>query len=152
MTSYGFRVYGIPKPQGSKIPGVSSKGKPYVREQAGQKLKDWRSSVKEAALLARGADENNEGVAPIDTITQACAVQIQFLVPRPASVPESKRKYPSVMPDLDKMVRATLDALKEAGVYKDDSLVIKIWAIKQYAGDNLDASPGAWITVTDQLS
>lgn len=148
MTSYGFRAYGIPVPQGSKTPGVSAKtGKLFVRDQSGESLKTWRQDVKLAALTARGS-QAQPPVDLIDTITDACMVQIQFLMPRPTSV---KRKLPSVRPDLDKLVRGVLDALKEAGVYRDDGQVVKIWANKQYAGDSLELSPGAWITVSDHL-
>lgn len=152
MTSYGFRVYGIPVPQGSKTPGVSAKtGKLFVRDQSGQSLKTWRQDVKRAALIARGVDPEGPvdvTTVPVDTITKACSVQIQFLMPKPVSV---KRSLPSVRPDLDKLIRGVLDALKEAGVYKDDGQVVKIWAIKIYAGDTTEFAPGAWITVSDHL-
>lgn len=156
MTSYGFRVFGTPSPQGSKIPGVSSKtGKMFVREQNKKKVDNWRLDVREAALTARGCDPKTgdplEGVTPIMTFGGACAVQIQFLVVRPASVSVAKRPHPSVKPDLDKMIRATLDAMKEAGVYKDDGQVVKIWAVKSYGGDDPQSAPGAFITVSEVL-
>lgn len=140
MTSFGFRVYGIPKPQGSKIPGVSSKGKAFVREQAGEPLKEWRRDVKDAAIIARGG---------MDTLTGTIRLAINFLVPRPASVPEKKRPYPIVAPDLDKMIRGVGDALKQAGVYKDDAQVCVIQATKTYANDTADGSPGAWIVISE---
>lgn len=140
MTSYGFRVYGIPTQQGSKIPSVSSKGKPYVRETTGERLKDWRTDVKEAALAARG---------DLPTITGAVKLSVQFLMPRPASVKPAKRPHPTVAPDLDKLVRAVGDALKAAGVYKDDCLIVSIQATKTYATDEKDLSPGAWIVVSE---
>lgn len=140
MTSYGFRVYGRPTQQGSKIPAVSSKGKKYVREQAGERLKDWRTDVKEAALAARG---------DTPTITGPVKLSIQFFMPRPASVSPGKRPHPTVAPDLDKLIRAVGDALKSAGVYKDDCLIVSIQATKQYATDERDLSPGAWIVVSE---
>lgn len=156
MTSYGFRVFGNAASQGSKIPGMNRKtGKMFVRDQAGKGLTDWRQDIIRAALTARGCDPDTgemiPGTEPVKTITGACSVQIQFLVPRPASISVAKRKHPSVKPDLDKMVRAVLDALKEAGAYTDDGLVVKIWAIKSYAGDTPEHAPGAWITVSDHL-
>lgn len=162
MTSYGFRVFGNPASQGSKIPGMNRKtGKMFVRDQAGKGLTTWRQDIIRAALIARGCDPDTGAAqspdvdgnspTPILTIEGACAVQLQIMVPRPASVPVKKRKHPSVKPDLDKMIRAILDGLKEAGVYRDDGQVVKIWAVKQYAGDTADLAPGAWITVTDHL-
>ena len=140
MTSYGFRVYGNPTPQGSKVPGVSSKGKLFVREQAGEKLVSWRQAVKEAAKTAC------EG---INTITGPVTLRISFLVPRPASVSEKKRPYPTVAPDLDKLIRGVGDALKEAGVYRDDSQVVCIQATKRYAGSKIDDAAGAWIVISE---
>lgn len=141
MSSYGFRVYGIPAPQGSKIPGVSSKtGKLFVREQSGKTLAPWREDVKQAALMARGEQ---------DTLTGPIKLVIQFLMPRPASVSVKKRPHPTVAPDLDKLARGVGDALKQAGVYKDDAQVVVIQATKQYASDEKDLSPGAWIVVSE---
>lgn len=148
MTSYGFRAYGDPSPQGSKIPGVRADGGRFVRDQGGQKLKDWRKVLTEAAELARGKDTEQE----IPTIPKEVpvAVQIMVFVPRPKTV---KRQLPCVKPDLDKMVRAILDSMKDAGVFADDGQVVKIWALKQYADAHPDTQglPGAWVTVTDQL-
>lgn len=143
MSSYGFRVYGIPTPQGSKIPGVSSKtGKKFVREQSGQRLTDWRNDVKEAALTARG---------DAATIIGPVSLSIKFFMPRPLSVKPAKRPYPIVAPDLDKLVRGVGDALKAAGVYRDDCLIVSIQVTKQYADDDRERSPGAWIVVQEIL-
>jgi Holliday junction resolvase RusA-like endonuclease len=138
----GFRVFGNPAPQGSKIPGVArSTGKLFVREQAGKKLTDWRADVKEAALLAKGEEP---------MILGAVALTVIFFVPRPASISEKKRPYPVVEPDLDKMVRTIGDALQEktgAGMIKDDKQIIVISAAKRYATD--DQPAGAWIVVSE---
>jgi len=158
MTSYGFRVFGIPAPQGSKIPGVSSKtGKMFVREQSGKTLAPWRQDVKAAAQVARGLPPGAAGpdelvgvdvitnVAP--TITGPVVLTIDLWVPRPASVKPAKRPYPTVAPDLDKYVRGIGDALKQAGVYSDDAQIVAIRAAKRYADET--QSPGAWITVAE---
>lgn len=112
----------------------------FVREQAGQRLTDWRNDVKAAAEEARcGAD----------TITGAVSVRIIFYINRPASVSEKKRLYPSVQPDLDKLIRAVLDAIVASGIIKDDALVVEIAAVKRYANDSVECSPGAWIVVSE---
>lgn len=138
MASYGFRVYGIPAPQGSKKPRVTKAGKPYVQEQSAKTLVPWRSAVREAALTARGVE---------DMMLLPVRLQVIFYMPRPASVTPKKRLYPSVAPDLDKMVRGVGDALKDAGVYKDDAQVVAINASKVYATEDIRYSPGAWIVV-----
>lgn len=84
-----------------------------------------------------------------DTLTGPIKLVIQFLMPRPASVSVKKRPHPTVAPDLDKLARGVGDALKQAGVYKDDAQVVVIQATKQYASDEKDLSPGAWIVVSE---
>lgn len=154
MTSFGFRVFGIPAPQGSKIPGVSSKtGKMFVREQSGKTLAPWRDSVKRAALTARGLDPDT-GVPLADapqilTIEGAIRVSVRFYMPRPASVKIAKRPHPIVAPDLDKLVRGMGDALKQAGVYKDDAQICSINATKVYGTDEAQNSSGAWIVISE---
>lgn len=154
MTSYGFRVFGIPAPQGSKIPGVSSKtGKMFVREQSSKTLTPWRDAVKRAALTARGIDPDTgeaiPGAKSIDTLTGPIRMAINFYIPRPASVPAKKRPLPIVAPDLDKLVRSVGDAAKAAGVYKDDAQIVSIQATKIYGTDEAQGSPGAWIVISE---
>lgn len=115
----------------------------FVREQSGETLTSWRTDVKDAAVAARIAH------ADAPTFTGAVKLTINFFVPRPPSVKPDKRPYPIVAPDLDKLVRGVGDALKQAGVYKDDSQVVGIQATKSYATDDRERSPGAWITVTE---
>jgi Holliday junction resolvase RusA-like endonuclease len=57
-------------------------------------------------------------------------VTLLFIMPRPKTV---KRAEPSVAPDLDKLVRAALDALTSVA-YEDDGQVTEIHAIKIYGG------------------
>lgn len=141
--SVGFRVFGIPVQQGSKRPGQNSKtGKLFVREETGERLKTWRATVTEAALQAREA-------GGLQTMSGAVRLDVHFFMPRPASISAKKRLYPQVAPDLDKLVRAVGDALKDAGVYKDDCLICSIQASKQYATDDLEKSPGAWVIVSE---
>lgn len=140
MASYGFRVYGIPAPQGSKKARVTKQGKPYVEEQSAKTLVPWRSHIVQAALAARGDSP---------TMTGAVKLQVTFYMPRPASVTPKKRLYPSVSPDLDKMVRGVGDALKDAGVYGNDALIVQIEALKLYATEDVRYSPGAWIVVSE---
>jgi Holliday junction resolvase RusA-like endonuclease len=142
MSSYGFRVHGIPAPQGSKKARVTKAGKPYVQEQSAKTLVPWRSAVKEAALAARGDTA---------TMLRPIKLQVTFYMPRPASITPKKRLYPSVAPDLDKMVRGVGDALRDAGVYKDDAQIIIIEAMKFYATEDIRYSPGAWIVVQEIL-
>jgi hypothetical protein len=51
-------------------------------------------------------------------------------------------------PDLDKLIRGVGDSLKSAGVYVDDSQVVRWIAAKEYASPDIDSpKPGAVIHV-----
>ena len=101
----------------------------HILHSQGSALAVWRSTI---ALSARFA-----GAKPLEG---AMGIEVTFRVRRPKTV---KREYPSVAPDLDKYIRACLDAL--TGIcYIDDSQVIQITASKEYA-DN----PGVDIKISD---
>lgn len=139
--SLSFRVFGEPAPQGSKRGGVSSKtGKTFVYEQNSKTQTQWRQDVIAAAEAARQA-------ANWMSASGSVRVAVKFLLTRPASVRVDKRPYPCVKPDIDKIVRNTLDALKQAGVYGDDAAVIDLQAAKRYATADPDGAPGAFVRV-----
>ena len=90
--------------------------------EANPRLKDWRHAV-DSVLQDRWEGPPLEG---------AIRVTLHFLLLRPPSVSEKKRPYPSVMPDVDKLARAALDAM--TGIcFKDDAQVVFLEAVKSYA-------------------
>ena len=114
-----FQVDGLPVPQGSMkvING-------HIIHSQGSALASWRSQIALAAKKA-GAKPHTEPVE-IDLI---------FTMARPKTV---TRDYPSVAPDLDKLIRAALDALTSVA-YRDDGQVVLITASKEYG-----PTPGLW--------
>lgn len=128
----GIVVHGLPAPQGSKRAYVNKHtGRVNVVESS-KAVKPWRESVKAAALLG--------GV----TFTGPLRVILTFVLPRPkghygtgrnsGTVKASAPAFPAVRPDLDKLIRSTLDALRDAGVYRDDAQIVRIRASKHYPG------------------
>lgn len=113
-----FAVSGVPAPQGSLV-----RGRYGGVHNASPRVKTWREAVRSEAANVRG-----------QTMTGAVMVDLCFTVHRP----EKRKGWPIVRPDLDKYIRAVLDALTDAGVWKDDSQVVELSARKQYEGD-----PGA---------
>lgn len=107
-----FRVDGLPVPQGSmKV----IKG--HVIHSQGAALAVWRSAI---AIEARRAGLTPEpGAVKLDLL---------FVMPKPRTV---KRESPTVAPDLDKLIRAALDAMT-AVAYLDDGQVTEITAQKIY--------------------
>jgi Holliday junction resolvase RusA-like endonuclease len=87
------------------------------------KHKRWRNAVVFAAL-----DLISEDWEPIDAPVELSVI---FYLPRPKTVLD--RPLPSVMPDLDKLIRAVADSLTDAKIYADDSRIVRITAQKVYA-------------------
>lgn len=120
-----FFAEGKPVPQGSMKfirPGV------MIHARAAD-LASWRATI---AYRARQA-----GCHPIDG---PVSITLRFQMPRPKTI---KRTYPTVAPDLDKLVRGVLDGLTGVA-YIDDAQVVRITAEKVYG------SPiGVQISVND---
>jgi len=89
-----------------------------------KKLLAWRKLL---------VDSLKQAKAP--PFTGATYCYLTFLLPRPKSV---ARDRPSVKPDLDKLVRAALDACEIAGLLENDSRVCEIQAVKRYCREGED--------------
>lgn len=142
-------VHGIPAPQGSKT-RLAHGG--LVESSA--KVAPWRALVTAAAVdAAQVATWVVEPGAPM-------ALVATFTMGRPRShyrtgknahlLSGSAPSTPATRPDLDKLIRSTLDALTDAGVLADDSRVVHLELDKVYPGGHLDAldSPGAVLTLS----
>ena len=103
--------------------------------ESSKRVKPWRKAVHDQMLAAAKSQD-------WATVTDACRVDVVFFLPRGKTV---KRELPTVTPDLDKLVRSTLDALTSSKVVADDKLVCRIDARKVY--DDARAA-GALITVS----
>lgn len=127
-----IRIYGDPAPQGSKR---VFNGR--VVEASGNKLKIWRKAIA-AACQNLVTEEHSLLLGPV-------RVEVEFYLPRPASVTQKKRPLPIVPPDLDKLLRGLLDGIGQSEViWGDDSQVVQIDAVKLYADDT---EPGATVTI-----
>lgn len=127
-TNFTISVTGDPASQGShaimngRIVQVNSK-----------KHKAWRTAIVNTCI-----ENLPEGWIALD---EPVELIVNFYMPKPKTV---DRPLPSVAPDLDKLVRAVGDALAIAGVYADDSRIVRISARKLYAQG---IEPGATIEV-----
>lgn len=133
-------VVGTPKPQGSKRAFYNPKaGRAQIVDANKRPLKDWRTDV--VVGCQRAMDDT-----PL-LLLGPLAVRLVFALPRPASAPRS-RLWPAVKPDIDKLARAVLDAMTDAGVWKDDAQVVDLHPSKHYPGPDIGQHvPGVRITV-----
>lgn len=150
MTQPAFHitVHGTPGPQGSKTRNAA--GAMY---ESSAKVKPWREAVKSAALDSLAYDE---AWSPLD---EPVRLDVTFTLRRPKHhygtgrnagvLKPSAPQYPTGKPDLDKLVRSTQDALKDAGALLDDSVVTAVFAAKAYTLTGCDAlsHPGAVIRI-----
>jgi crossover junction endodeoxyribonuclease RusA len=114
-----FIVDGRPSPKGSTRSFVARDGR-VVTKSACRTLHAWERDVGLAARAAR---------APLAPAGQPVCVSVLFDLKRPRSAPD--RPCPTVVPDLDKLVRGILDGL--TGIcYVDDSQVVEIYARKRF--------------------
>lgn len=143
--SLWFFVTGTPAPQGSKKGFV--RGGRAVLVESSAKVKPWREDVRAAAQEAAGPDWVPFGGAVV--------VHVTFWLKRPLSAPKTTRTLPTTKPDLDKLIRSTMDALTSAGVYRDDSIAVDIQIAKRYIHserlrrDGEPSTTGADITVME---
>lgn len=140
-----IEVIGTPRPQGSKKAFYNAKlGRALIVDDNDVKLRTWRQDV----VAATRAILKAEGRTPLPPRT-AIDVAIIFMMPRPKGHWRTGRNAhllrdevpprPSSKPDIDKLSRSTLDALRDAGVYVDDAQVVGLKAHKVWATERIGA-------------
>lgn len=126
-------VPGRPAPQGSKR--YLGAGRPMI--ESSKAVEPWRADV-------RGTVARHHAGPPL---AGAVEVQLGFVLPRPVSTPKRRTPPASKRPDLDKLIRAVLDAITSAGVWVDDSQVVDLRATKRLA--EIGETPGCQVLVLD---
>lgn len=128
--SLTFVVYCTPTPQGSKrgwvIPGKNG-GKPRaIVADANSKTKPYRQAISQTVIecLAKAPETPNLASARVPV-----SLTLGFYFAKPKSA--RKRIFPSVKPDIDKLVRSTLDALTGI-LFEDDAQVVDLHCGKYY--------------------
>lgn len=123
-----FEVPGEPQPQGS-LQAHSRNGHAWVTSD-NPRLRPWRNAV---CWHAR------EALGERPPLTGPVRVELWFSFSRPRGHFGRRGLLPSapaghaVRPDCDKLARSALDALTEAGVWRDDAQVAELVATKAYA-------------------
>jgi crossover junction endodeoxyribonuclease RusA len=140
MSLIVIRVNGVPAPQGSK----RHVGNGRMIESS-KKVGPWREAVRAETQRQRQGQ----------TVEDAAIVDISIFLPRPRSHYGTGRNagrltpgaplVPAGRPDLDKLIRSTLDGIVEGGALADDALIVGISAQKAYAEEG--DGPGCLIVV-----
>jgi crossover junction endodeoxyribonuclease RusA len=126
--SIRFVVRGLPVPQGSTRVWMVQ-GKPITTSSV-KGLGAWRRLVADVA----------QGYAPAAGPWRGpVRVELCFGLPKPKSAPKKKRVWPDKRPDLDKCVRAVLDAITGI-LIADDSQVVGLHACKDYGAPGVEIS------------
>ena len=127
------------KPQGSKNAFKLPNGKIVLVESA-RNLKPLRAVA--SAIIADQAEQQGWNLTD-----KSIDIRIIFIMERPKTV---TRRHHTVKPDIDKMVRFTLDAVTDAKtVWKDDSQVTHLQAKKRYITEH-DPQPQVQISIWEQ--
>jgi Holliday junction resolvase RusA-like endonuclease len=135
-------VPGRPVPQGSKRALMPKGGKvPVVIDANPEGLAAWRRKVTNEAI-EKQAEYMHTQPGMLFPIGDPIGLTVTFAMERPRFhygtgknadiVKESAPKFPAIMPDIDKLLRAILDALTDAQVWRDDGQVVWVLAKKVY--------------------
>lgn len=134
-------VWGIAAPAGSKNVGHTRDGRAFVRDSSGQRGKDWRRQVAQTAGARMIGRQMFDG--PVE-------LHVTFNVPRPkghlasrGGLRPSAPVWPTVRPDITKLLRAVEDAMTGI-VWRDDSQVVIQRAEKRYC----DHAESACVAIT----
>lgn len=142
MSPLHVHIPGVPRPQGSKRHVGHG-----VMVESSKHLRPWRADAV-AAIQAAMAEQG------WDTSAAAVDVTVTWHFPRPkshygtgrnaATVKPSAPELHAVKPDADKLLRALLDALTEAGAVRDDARIATGTWTKAY-----DAQPATRVVVRE---
>lgn len=117
-------VHDTPAPQGSKRAiHHRTTGKIVTMESNPAKLRVWRDAVRDATVYARGHSAPLEG---------GVLLAVTFTMHKPVSAPKRKFIVPAKKPDVDKLLRSTMDGLKAGGAYRDDAQVVELTRLAKY--------------------
>ncbi len=117
-----YVILGRPEPQGSTSSFIRN-GK-IATTSANKKLKPWRKTLSDAVFVESGCVPYlGAGLEPV-------TVTVDFFFQKPLRAPK-RRRHHTVKPDVDKLLRAVLDALTGI-VYRDDAQVVDARGRKHY--------------------
>lgn len=141
-----IEVFGRPAPQGSKELG----GAGQLRESSAY-LPAWRTAVKIAAYKAYQAAGIDPHALPVFPAGVPLHVErcVFYMAPEQGAATNK--------PDIDKLLRSTLDALggaygKSARMFADDSQIVRIDGLRKIGTESRSGGRlGAYIIISDEF-
>jgi Holliday junction resolvase RusA-like endonuclease len=134
-----FTVYGVAQPKGNMRAFLKRGMKFPIVTETNRNVRSWSQLVAEEASRELAAWNGQQITGPV-------AVSVRFALPRPKKYQRlGLNPAHCVAPDIDKLLRAVLDALSRV-VFLDDAQVVTVSATKIYAP--VDGAPYALISVT----
>lgn len=112
-----LKVFGIPEPQARPRWG---NGRVFSPKTA------WWKACNMQARITR----------PPTPYDGAVRLTIDFYMPRPRRAPAARRWH-RCRPDVDNLAKAVMDALTDAGWWKDDGCVAELFVSKSYSTDQV---------------
>lgn len=145
MTRLEFTTIAVPKPQGSKRAFVVKRkdgpARAVVVDSDKGPLRSFRDAVRADAVAAA-----------VGQFPGPVRVWLHFSLVKPKVAMRGPRRFPigRTAGDIDKLTRAVLDALTDAGTWGDDGQVVELIASKDYPAEPLSGflpSPGVHVIV-----
>ena len=144
MTTLTIRAYGRPAPQGSHDVGANG----HVMHSSNY-LAAWRRQVQIATLTAVKAHGYEPGSLPLFAAGEPVYVHELRLIVTDEQCRAADTDEPTGRPDVDKLLRATIDGLGDAQLFADDAQITKMHEISKVRAAPGEHS-GATIIISDR--
>lgn len=127
-----LQFYYLMEPKSCPRPRVTKSGHSFMPKD----YVDWKKRFIESTII-----QLSEIVVDHITIDRPISLRCEFIFPRPQRLQHreipSKGLIHASKPDVDNCVKAVMDGLSDAQIYRDDNLVYEVRAKKEYC-DRMD--------------
>lgn len=129
-----IEFYYLMEPKSCPRPRVTKSGHSFMPKE----YTEWKKRFIESTII-----QLSEITDDFKTIERPISLRAQFIFPRPQRLQHreipSKGLIHASKPDLDNCLKAVMDGLSDAQIFRDDNLVYEVRAKKEYC-DRMDDS------------
>lgn len=127
-----LQFYYLMEPKSCPRPRVTKSGHSFMPKE----YTEWKKRFIESTII-----QLSEITDDFKTIERPISLRAQFIFPRPQRLQHreipSKGLIHASKPDLDNCLKAVMDGLSDAQIFRDDNLVYEVRAKKEYC-DRMD--------------